>query len=182
MRHWLLILVGGFLMQVSTSTAGTNSVHGIKVKNIDGKEIDLSSYKGKTLLIVNTASQCGYTKQYDGLEALYRKYKAKGFVVMGFPSNDFGGQEPGTNQEIKEFCQTKFSVDFPMFSKGPVKGAEKQPLFETLTTTAPEKGEIKWNFEKFLVSPDGKVVGRFDSKVTPEDPKLLRAIESHLAK
>lgn len=168
-------------MQVSTA-AGADSIYAHKIKSIDGKDIDLSTYKGKTLLIVNTASQCGYTKQYDGLEALYRKYKGKGFVVMGFPSNDFGGQEPGSNEEIKQFCQTKFSVDFPMFSKGPVKGAEKQPLFQTLTANAPEKGEIKWNFEKFLVSPDGKVVGRFDSKVTPEDPKLLRAIETHLAK
>lgn len=181
MRHWLLVVLGGLLMQVSHAS-GADSVYAHKIKSIDGKEIDLSTYKGKTLLIVNTASQCGYTKQYDGLEALYRKYKSKGFVVLGFPSNDFGGQEPGSNEEIKQFCQTKFNVDFPLFSKGPVKGAEKQPLFETLTSNAPEKGEIKWNFEKFLVSPQGKVVGRFDSKVTPEDPKLLRAIETHLAK
>lgn len=165
------------------NTAQANStVYSHKVKAIDGKEIDLSQYKGKTLLIVNTASQCGYTKQYDGLEALYSKYKGKGLVVMGFPSNDFGGQEPGSNDEIKKFCQTKFSVDFPLFAKGPVKGAEKQPLFDTLTKNAPQTGEIKWNFEKFLVSPQGQVVGRFDSKVTPEDPKLTQAIEAQLQK
>ncbi len=168
-------------MQVTTAETGA-SIYTHKVKTIDGKEIDFSTYKGKTLLIVNTASQCGYTKQYDGLEALYRKYKSKGFVVLGFPSNDFGGQEPGTNEEIKQFCQTKFSVDFPMFAKGPVKGTEKQPLFGALTQNAPEKGEIKWNFEKFVVSPEGKVVGRFESKVTPEDPKLLMVIEKNLPK
>lgn len=181
MGHWLLIFCGGIFMQIATAETGT-SIYSHKVKNIDGKETDLSAFKGKTLLIVNTASQCGYTKQYDDLEALYRKYKSKGFVVLGFPSNDFGGQEPGSNEEIKQFCQTKFSVDFPMFAKGPVKGTEKQPLFSTLTQNAPEKGEIKWNFEKFVVSPEGKVVGRFESKVTPEDPKLLRVIENNLPK
>lgn len=168
-------------MQVATGEA-SESIYAHKVKDIDGKEVDLAQFKGKTLLIVNTASQCGYTKQYDGLEALYRKYKGKGLVVMGFPSNDFGGQEPGSNEEIKQFCQTKFSVDFPMFAKGPVKGSEKQPLFSSLTQNAPEKGEIKWNFEKFVVSPQGQVVGRFESKVTPEDPKLLRVIEKNLPK
>lgn len=168
-------------MQVATADTGV-SVYSHKVKDIDGKEVDFSQFKGKTLLIVNTASQCGYTKQYDGLEALYRKYKDRGLVVMGFPSNDFGGQEPGSNQDIKQFCQTKFSVDFPMFAKGPVKGPEKQALFSTLTENAPERGEIKWNFEKFVVAPNGQVVGRFESKVTPEDPKVLRVIERNLPK
>lgn len=184
MRVLLALLIGGLFMQISTVTAAPSegSVYSHKVKNIDGQDVDLSSYKGRTLLIVNTASQCGYTKQYDGLEALYSKYKDKGLVVLGFPSNDFGGQEPGSNTEIKKFCQTRFKVDFPMFAKGPVKGTEKQPLFKTLTATAPETGEIKWNFEKFLVAPDGKVVGRFDSKVTPEDPKLVQSIESQLEK
>lgn len=180
MRALLILLLGGF-MQMNTAQA-SSTIYGHKVKGIDGKEVDLAQYKGKTLLIVNTASQCGYTKQYDGLEALYSKYKGKGLVVMGFPSNDFGGQEPGTNEEIKKFCQSKFNVDFPLFAKGPVKGAEKQPLFDTLTKTAPQAGEIKWNFEKFLVSPMGQVVGRFDSKVTPEDPKLTQAIEAQLSK
>ena len=160
----------------------SSSIHGFKVKDIDGKEVGMSSFKGKALLIVNTASQCGYTKQYDGLEALHNKYKDKGLVVMGFPSNDFGGQEPGSDKEIKEFCKTRFSVDFPMFSKGAVKGASKQPLFEFLTQSGAQKGEIQWNFEKFLVSPEGKVLGRFPSNVTPEDPKLAQAIEAALPK
>jgi len=166
----------------TTHSLPATSVHDHKVKNIDGKEESMSAYKGKTLLIVNVASQCGYTKQYDGLEKLYSKYKGKGLVVMGFPSNDFGSQEPGTDQEIKKFCQTKFNVDFPMFAKGPVKGPQKQPIFNTLTEKAPQAGEIKWNFEKFLVAPDGKVVGRYDSKVTPEDPALVQSIEAHLPK
>lgn len=174
------ILLGGFLMLTTQTASATGGVYDHKVKNIDGQEVSLANFKGKTLLIVNTASQCGYTKQYDGLEALYAKYKDKGLVVLGFPSNDFGGQEPGSNAEIKKFCQTRFKVDFPMFAKGPVKGGEKQPLFATLTASAPEKGEIKWNFEKFLVSPKGQVVGRFESKVTPEDPALIKAIESNL--
>lgn len=181
MRTLFGLFLGGLIMQATTTNA-TSTVHSHNVKSIDGKDVNMSQYKGKALLIVNTASQCGYTKQYDGLEALHSKYKGKGLVVMGFPSNDFGGQEPGSNEEIKKFCQTRFSVDFPLFAKGPVKGSEKQPLFDTLTKTAPQTGEIKWNFEKFLVSPDGKVVGRFDSKVTPEDPKLTQAIEAHLPK
>lgn len=168
-------------METTHATTDTG-IYSHKIKTIDGKEESLANYKGKTLLIVNTASQCGYTKQYDGLEKLYSKYKSKGLVVMGFPSNDFGGQEPGSDQEIKKFCQTKFNVDFPMFTKGPVKGPEKQALFNTLTSKAPQAGEIKWNFEKFLVAPDGKVVGRFESKVTPEDPALVRSIEAHLPK
>lgn len=176
------ILLGGLLMLSTTTASAAPSVYDHKVKNIDGQEVPMSSYKGKTLLIVNTASQCGYTKQYDGLEALYAKYKGKGFVVLGFPSNDFGAQEPGTNSEIKTFCQTRFKVDFPLFAKGPVKGTEKQPIFSTLTSNSPEKGEIKWNFEKFLVSPQGQVIGRFESKVTPEDPALIKAIESNLPK
>ena len=182
MRRCLLVLIlGGFIVQTSHAVT-TGGIHSFKVKTIDGKEVPLSTYKGKTLLIVNTASKCGYTKQYDGLEALYAKYKSRGLVVMGFPSNDFGGQEPGTDEEIKKFCQTTFKVDFPMFSKGPVKGPGKQPLFEALTAAAPQAGEIKWNFEKFLISTDGQVIQRFDSKVTPEDSKLVQSIEANLPK
>lgn len=168
-------------MQTTHATTG-NDIYSLKVKSIDGQEVPLSNFRGKTLLIVNTASKCGFTKQYDGLEALYAKYKGKGLVVMGFPSNDFGAQEPGSDQEIKKFCQTTFKVDFPMFSKGPVKGPGKQPLFEVLTKNAPRPGEIQWNFEKFLVAPDGKIVGRFESKVTPEDPQLVGQIENYLPK
>lgn len=176
-------LLGGIFMLSTTSSPATAlGLYDHKVKSIDGQEVPLSNYKGKALLIVNTASQCGYTPQYDGLEALYAKYKSKGLEVLGFPSNDFGAQEPGSNAEIKKFCQTRFKVDFPLFAKGSVKGPEKQPLYKTLTALAPTQGEVKWNFEKFLISPDGKVVGRFESKVTPEDPALLKAIESHLPK
>jgi glutathione peroxidase len=159
------------------------SIYEFKVKTIDGKEEALSKYQGKTLLIVNTASQCGYTKQYDGLEKLYAEFKDKGLVVMGFPSNDFGAQEPGTDAQIKEFCEMRFQIDFPMFSKGPVKGPNKQALFDWLTQNSPkgQDGEIKWNFEKFLIGPKGDVIGRFESKVEPEDPKLVGAIKSSLA-
>lgn len=169
-------------MHISTEAKTGPGIYDLKVKNIDGQEVALNTFKGKTLLIVNTASQCGYTKQYDGLEALYAKYKDKGLVVLGFPSNDFGGQEPGTNAEIKKFCQTRFKVDFPMFAKGPVKGPEKQSLFNILTSSSQPAGEIKWNFEKFVVGPTGDVVARFDSKVTPESPELKAAIEAQLNK
>jgi glutathione peroxidase len=177
-----LTLLGGLLM-ISTATAqAATDLYNVPLQTIDGKPATLADYKGKTLLIVNTASQCGYTPQYEGLEAVYSKYKSKGFVVLGFPSNDFGGQEPGSNAEIKKFCQTKFKVDFPMFTKAPVKGDAKQPLYAYLTQNSPIKGEIKWNFEKFLISPDGRVVGRFDSKVKPDDLALSSAIEHNLPK
>lgn len=140
----------------------------------------MAPYKGKTLLIVNTASQCGYTSQYEGLEKTFAKYKAKGLVVLGFPSNDFGGQEPGSDQEIKAFCAKNYKVKFPMFSKSVVKGPQKQELFKFLTESAPTKGEIKWNFEKFLVNGQGQVVGRFGSSVTPDSVELTRALETAL--
>jgi glutathione peroxidase len=177
---WILILWGA--LSLSSAHAATDSIYGFKVVTIDGKEVNLSDYKGKPVMIVNTASKCGFTPQYDGLEALYAKYKTHGLVVLGFPSNDFGGQEPGTNAEIKKFCSTRFNVDFPMFAKGPVKGTDRQPLFTYLTENAPEKGEIKWNFEKFLIGPDGKVAARFRSKVKPDDPALTSAVEKVLVK
>lgn len=161
--------------------ATANSVYDFKVKTIEGKEISLAEYKGKTLLIVNTASKCGYTPQYAALENVYTKYKDKNVVVLGFPSNDFGGQEPGTNQEIKHFCQAKYNVDFPMFEKGPVKGDSKQPLFAYLTDNSPSKGEIRWNFEKFVIGPDGKVAARFRSRTKPDDSELTAALDKALA-
>jgi glutathione peroxidase len=162
--------------------AQASEIYAQKVKTLEGKEVSLADYQGKTLLIVNTASKCGYTPQYEGLEALYKKYKDRGLVVMGFPSNDFGAQEPGTNQEIKKFCQTRFNVDFPMFEKGSVKGPQIQSFYKVLLKNAANQEEIKWNFEKFLVSPDGRVVARFGSKVTPEDGALISAIEKNLPK
>ena len=169
-------------MLAPSAWAAPASIFDFKVTTLEGQTIPLSTYQGKTLLIVNTASKCGYTPQYAGLERIYTKYKDKGFLVLGFPSNDFGGQEPGTNGDIKKFCQAKYNVDFPMFSKAPVKGADTQPLYLYLKQNAPadHQGEIKWNFEKFLINPAGQVVGRFDSKVTPDDRALEAAIEKNL--
>jgi glutathione peroxidase len=140
----------------------------------------LADYKGKVALVVNVASQCGYTPQYAGLESLYRKYKDQGFVILGFPANNFGAQEPGSNAEIKTFCSRNYSVDFPMFAKISVAGADKAPLYQYLTQTG--GGEIKWNFTKFLVDRDGKVLRRFESGVEPESPELINAVESALKK
>ena len=151
-----------------------------KAQGIDGKLADLSEYAGKVALVVNTASACGYTPQYKGLQAVYEKYRDQGFVVLAFPSNDFGAQEPGTNAEIQEFCELKYRTTFPLFGKDKVKGAEKQSAFRYLTESAPVKGEIKWNFEKFLVGPGGEVAGRYESKVDPMDASLAAAIEKLL--
>jgi glutathione peroxidase len=152
------------------------------MKSIDGEDVDLGSYEGKVVLVVNVASRCGATPQYNGLQDLYEKYKDKGFVVLGFPANDLGRQEPGSDAEIKEFCTTKYDVTFPMFSKITVKGADKPKLYQVLTETADPAGEIGWNFEKFLIGKDGTVVGRFKTRVSPDDPDLVAAIEAALAK
>ena len=152
------------------------------VKKIDGTEVDLSAYKGKVGLIVNVASRCGYTGQYAGLQKLYDTYKDKGLVVLGFPANEFGAQEPGTDAEIASFCSTKYGVTFDMFSKIVVKGAGIAPLYKTLTESADPKGDVSWNFEKFLVGRDGRIVGRYKSGVFPDDAKLKAAIEAELGK
>jgi glutathione peroxidase len=151
------------------------------MKSIDGADVDLGSYQGKVVLVVNVASRCGATPQYKGLQALYEKYKDKGFVVLGFPANDFGAQEPGSDDQIKEFCTSKYDVSFPMFSKITVKGVGKPKLYEVLTETADPAGEIGWNFEKFLIGKDGKVAGRFKTRVSPDDSELVAAIEAALA-
>jgi glutathione peroxidase len=156
-----------------------------KMKSIDGQDVDLSTYKGDVVLIVNVASKCGLTPQYKQLEAVYTKYKGKGLQVLGFPANEFGKQEPGTNEEIAQFCTSKYDVDFPMFSKIVVKGEGIDPLYEFLTseTTNPGmSGDIQWNFEKFLVGRDGKVVKRFEPRVKPDAPQVLEAIETELKK
>lgn len=163
----------------------SSSLHDYSVRSIDGTSVDLSAYKGKVVLIVNVASFCGYTKQYAPLESLYRKYKDKGLVILGFPANDFGAQEPGTSEEIKTFCSTKYDVTFPMFEKVVVKGSDKAPLFQFLTSgggNAELAGEIDWNFEKFLVGKNGAVVGRFKSRVDPLSSELTSAIDAALAK
>jgi glutathione peroxidase len=153
-----------------------------EVKAIDGSKVDLASYKGKVVLVVNVASQCGYTRQYAGLQKLFDQYKDKDFVILGFPANDFGAQEPGSDAEISQFCSSKYGVTFPMFSKITVKGSGKAPLYQALTEAAEPKGEVAWNFEKFLIGKDGTVIGRFKSGVGPEDAKLTEAIEAALAK
>lgn len=157
---------------------GASSVYEYTMKSIDGQPAPLANFKGKVLLIVNVASQCGYTPQYSGLEALYEKYKDRGLVLVGVPANNFGGQEPGSDAEIKQFCTRKYSVTFPMMSKVSVKGDDKTPLYQYLTSNA---GEVKWNFTKFLVGKDGKVIQKFDSGVTPESSELRSAIEKALA-
>lgn len=157
-------------------------LHSIPLKDIEGKDTSLKTYAGKVMLIVNVASKCGYTPQYEGLEALHRKYREQGLAVLGFPSNDFGGQEPGTNKEIQQFCSTKFDVTFPLFDKVRVTGAEQHPLYAALTgPDSPAPGPVKWNFGKFLVGRDGKVLARFDSKAAPDSPELTGAIEKALA-
>ena len=161
--------------------AGT--VWDYNLPSIDGKPVALSAFKGKVALIVNVASQCGYTPQYAGLEALYEKFKDRGLVVLGFPANNFGNQEPGTNDEIQQFCTRNYKVTFPMFAKVSVAGDDKTPLYAYLTdkeANAKTGGEIRWNFTKFLVGSDGKVIARFEPDVAPEDPELLTAIEAAL--
>ena len=153
-----------------------------EVKTNDGTDVDLASYKGKVVLIVNVASRCGATPQYAGLQKLYDSYKDRGLVVLGFPANDYGAQEPGSDAQIAEFCTSKYKVTFPMFSKITVKGPTKAPLYKTLTEAADPQGEVGWNFVKFLVGKDGEVVGRFKTPVQPDDPKFVAAIEAALAK
>lgn len=155
-----------------------------EMKDIDGKPFDLASLKGKVVMIVNVASRCGFTPQYTGLEKLYTDYKDKGFVIVGVPANNFGGQEPGTNEEIKTFCSSKYMVTFPMLSKVSVKGDDKTPLYQYLTekkTSGDFAGEITWNFNKFLIDRNGQIMARFDSATKPQDPKVIAAVESAIA-
>lgn len=165
------------------TTMAAKSVHEFTLKSIDGKDVALSAYKGKVTLLVNVASKCGYTPQYEGLQAVYAKYKAQGLEILGFPANNFMGQEPGTNEEIKTFCQTKYNVSFPLFAKISVKGDDIHPLYQFLTSkeTNPEfGGPITWNFNKFLVDRQGKIIARFETKEKPEGEKITQAIEQAL--
>ena len=170
----------------------SDTVYDIPVNRIDGSAASLGEFKGKVVLVVNVASKCGLTPQYDGLEKLYEDYGGKGLVVAGFPANEFGAQEPGTNAEIADFCETRFNIKFPMFEKIVVKGEGIHPLYQTLTKAvpvaegagdrAPADGSVMWNFEKFLVGRDGHVAGRFSPMIKPEDEVLVSAIEAELAK
>jgi len=169
-------------MSISTNNTTTDSIYEFKPTNINGKETSLSEFEGDVLLIVNTASECGYTPQYEGLQDLQQKYSEKEFNVLGFPANNFGGQEPGTDKEIKQFCKVNYDVSFPMFSKLSVKGADQHPLFNYLTNTDnPDfTGEIKWNFEKFLIDKDGTLLRRFRSDAEPKSNEITQAIEQAL--
>ena len=167
-------------MQAIALRAG--SIHEIAVKDIDGKEASLKAYQGKVLLIVNVASQCGLTPQYKALEAIHEKYKDKGLTVLGFPCNQFGGQEPGSNEQIKEFCSTKYNVSFPLFDKIDVNGPKRHPLYTSLAgKDSPFPGDIKWNFGKFLIGRDGKILKRFEPRTVPNAPEVVAAIEAALA-
>lgn len=159
-----------------------DSIFNYTMKDIDGKEVSLESYKGKVIMVVNVASKCGYTPQYEGLQSLYETYKDDGLVILGFPANNFKGQEPGSDEEIKQFCMLNYGVEFPMFSKVSVKGDDQDELFKYLTHEQnPDfTGEIKWNFEKFLIDKEGKLIRRFRSNVEPESKEILDAIKSAL--
>jgi glutathione peroxidase len=158
------------------------SLYDIPVKDIEGHPATLAPYRGQVILVVNVASECGYTPQYRGLEALYRKYHGEGLVVLGFPCNQFGGQEPGTNAEIKRFCTNTFQVSFPLFAKIEVNGTDRHPLYAALAGKAsPFPGDITWNFNKFLIGRDGRILQRFDSDAEPDSPPVIRAITAALA-
>jgi glutathione peroxidase len=160
-----------------------SAIYDIETKLLEGDPIALSEYKGKALLVVNVASRCGFTPQYEGLQALYESYKDRGLEILGFPCNQFLAQEPGTEEEIREFCSSVYSVSFPIFRKIDVNGEDRHPLYEILTEKPDadgNAGDVQWNFEKFLVSPEGDVVGRFRTMIKPDDPNLVGAIESQL--
>ena len=163
--------------------ADARALYEFKVEDIDGNTVSLAGFKGKALLIVNVASRCGYTYQYEGLEALYRRYRDRGLVILGFPANNFFGQEPGTNDEIKQFCSATYGVTFPMFSKISVKGKDIHPLYAYLTSrdgNPSSAGPITWNFNKFLVGRDGRILGRFGTQDDPASDSVVKAVESAL--
>lgn len=179
------IATAAVLMGALVMSAQAEDVLKGKMKNVAGEEVDLASYKGKVVLAVNVASQCGYTKQYKQLEALNDKYAEKGLKVVGFPCNQFGGQEPGTEAEIVKFCKDNYDVSFDLMSKIDVNGDKAAPLYKKLTATETKpagKGDVAWNFEKFLIGKDGQVIARYPSKTSPDDPEVVKAIEAAIAK
>ncbi|NNE98914.1 MAG: glutathione peroxidase [Pyrinomonadaceae bacterium] len=191
----LLATIGAFIFSIyafngdeseaSNLPPKETSIYEFTVTNIDGEDVNLRKYKDHVLLFVNTASKCGYTPQYKGLQAIYDKYKDQGFYVLGFPANNFGGQEPGSEKEIKEFCTLRYRVTFPMFAKISVKGDDQHPLYNYLTSkeTNPKfGGEVTWNFNKFLANQDGEIIARFSSKEVPESKEVTSAIEKALAR
>jgi glutathione peroxidase len=182
MSAFLLALTSGIIATALGPTTEPHSFYGFTMKNIDGHELKLSHYRGKVLLVVNVASKCGYTPQYEGLEKVFKSYHDKGFEVLGFPANNFGGQEPGSDSEIKTFCTGNYNVTFPMFSKISVKGEDEHPLYKWLISHSDRPNDpISWNFCKFVIDRNGHVVARFESKSTPESPEVTAAIEKALS-
>ena len=180
-NNYFVIIV--MFLTMGFSGFSMNSIYDIDVDNISGENLSLEKFKGNVVLIVNTASRCGFTSQYSELENLFNKYKDKGFTILAFPSNNFMNQEPGSNKEIEEFCKINYGISFPIFSKVEVKGSNKHPLFEFLTSknTNPKfGGSISWNFNKFLIAPDGKIVNRFGSMTSPLNKKVILSIEKYL--
>lgn len=179
----LSLMVSNSMTHAADKSDQAHPIYSQTMNSLDGKPVDLSKYKGKVLLIVNTASECGATPQYEPLQALHKKYADKGLAVLGFPCNQFGSQEPGTSQEIASFCKENYGVDFDMFEKIDVNGKDAAPLFAFLTsekTGLDDAGKVNWNFEKFLVSKDGKVIKRFRTPVDPSAPQVVAAIEAAL--
>ena len=175
--------IAALALAIPTFAGSSDSLYEIPLKNIDGKPASLKDYQGKVLLIVNVASECGYTPQYKGLQALHEQFKDQGFTVLGFPCNDFGGQEPGSATEIKQFCSTNYKVTFPLFEKIQVKGGGKHPLYEALTgAKSPAPGEVGWNFTKYLISREGEILQRFDSDVEPDASPLVDAVKTAIEK
>ena len=174
-----ILSIAAFILLSAFNFPGVNSIHSFKVKSIEGKTIDFSSFKGKKILVVNTASKCGYTPQYDALQKVYNQYKDK-LVIVGFPANNFGGQEPGSDSEIQDFCKANFGVSFPMASKVSVKGSDMAPIYKWLTSKA-ENGvldaEVGWNFGKFLLDENGKLLQYFPSKVKPDSDEILKFVK-----
>lgn len=181
MKILILLLTA---MTTLTSSPNPDTIHRFTVKDIRGRDVNLGDFKGKVVLVVNTASKCGFTPQYKDLQALHDRYKDRGLVVVGFPANEFGGQEPGTDDDIAEFCEVNYGVNFPLMSKVVVKGDGIHPLFQMLTNQVnPDfNGAINWNFEKFLIKPDGTLARRFRSRTAPSDRELISAVEALLPK
>jgi glutathione peroxidase len=185
MRWRNTIMIASALAAVSSATGAETGIAAFQVKDIEGNDVALSRYAGKVLLVVNVASKCGLTGQYAGLQELYGKKQAEGLEVLGFPANNFLWQEPGSNEEIRQFCSIKYKVTFPMFSKIDVKGRDIDPLYAWLTrqkSSPVGPGKVSWNFEKFVIGRDGRVAGRFSPSTPPEDPALVALLESELAK
>jgi glutathione peroxidase len=179
----IMVSIGsaGLAADGGQSTPADGNAYQFSFLSIDGKPLPMSAFKGKTVLVVNTASQCGYTPQYTALEEVYTKYKDKGLVVLGVPSNDFGGQEPGSDAEIKKFCEGNYDVDFPLTTKYDVEGAKAHPFYQWAEAKAGEPAVPKWNFHKLLIDANGNLVAEFPSKTTPDAPDVTKAIESSLA-